>query len=154
MSSTVDYKLVSSVVGHRGRSMIIQAHKDGSHWQITRRRSIWTNRAGLEDVRICRADSWGGRGTDGRLYSPQQVLAAEDGAVLSAYGAIPAFITPEWLRDQAFLDGGLRFCAALEEWGFTRVYFTVRTPVAPTSLERLFGFGPHSRCEPLPPPNV
>lgn len=82
--------------------MKIQAH--GKDWQIRRKPSVFVSRSGKDDVRIWVESDHGARFSDGKRYSSVQVLAAESGEFIRNYGAIPEQITPNFLRQNGFLD--------------------------------------------------
>lgn len=82
--------------------MKIQAQ--GKDWQIKRKASIYTNRSGKDDVRIWVESDHGAKFEDGKRYSSVQVIAAESGEFIRNYSAVPETITPEFLRQNGFLN--------------------------------------------------
>lgn len=84
---------------------MIKLQLDGKSWKVKRSRSIFTNRANQEDVRIDVESDHGAKDAeDGKYYTTLCVLAAESGAVLRKHRAIPKEISMDFLVDKGFVD--------------------------------------------------
>jgi hypothetical protein len=77
----------------------------GSAYRIARHQSIFTNRNGLSDVYIQKECRDHGALYRGKRYAGLRVLCAHTGDILRDYGVMPAEISPQWLTDNAFIDG-------------------------------------------------
>ena len=86
--------------------MFIETKKHGV-WHIEKAPSIFTFRNGKVDIRIRQRSGPREGGvmlSDGFFYITAQCFAAENGAIISNYMALPPDITPELLRQWGFLD--------------------------------------------------
>ena len=77
---------------------------EGNKWLITRAKSCFMSRNNKEDVSVYKRSAWGRRQQDGNLYKCCLRVAAEDGALIRDYEAIPLHITIEWLKQAGFID--------------------------------------------------
>lgn len=77
---------------------------DGNLWWINRAPSCFTTRNGRDDVSVYKRSAWGRRQPDGKLYKCCLRVAAEDGALIRDYEAIPLHITIDWLKQAGFVD--------------------------------------------------
>lgn len=75
----------------------------GNHWYINKEPSCFASRKGKQDVSVYKSSPWGRRQPDGKLYRRCFRLAAEDGALLRDYEAIPPHINVEWLKRVGFI---------------------------------------------------
>ena len=77
---------------------------NGNYFWINKAPSCFISRNGKQDICVYKRSLWGRRQPDGKWYKCCLRLAAEDGALLRYYGAVPPHITVEWLRQMGFID--------------------------------------------------
>lgn len=86
------------------KNLMIKLQLDGKDWKVKRGRSIFTNRANQEDVRIDVESDHGAKDVeDGKYYTTMCVLTAESGAVLRKRRAVPKEISMDFLRNKGFI---------------------------------------------------
>lgn len=77
---------------------------DGVSWKIARAPSIYTNRAGMDDVVIEISGDWGGREANGKLYNTVWKCCAENGEPIRSHSSYPDEFNHDFLMKMGFIN--------------------------------------------------